>query len=160
MNIVTDASPLIALAILQRLDLLAKLFEDVFVPTAVFQEATRQEKPLAEAIYNYLQRKVVTVENRLAVQVLAQDVDLGEAEAIVLALERGLADILIDDAKGRRVAQLHGLYPIGTIGVLLQAKQSGFVGEIKPLLDKLLANRIRISNQLCQQALYLAGESE
>ncbi|MEZ4644360.1 MAG: DUF3368 domain-containing protein [Chloroflexota bacterium] len=94
----------------------------------------------------------------MAVQLLLNDIDRGEAEAIVLALEKNVPDILIDDAKGRRVAQLNGLYPIGTVGVLLQAKQTGHIQAIKPLLDTLIANRIRISERLYQQSLQLAGE--
>ncbi len=93
-----------------------------------------------------------------ALQLLSKDVDLGEAEAIALALESGIGDILIDDPKGRKIAQLHGLYPTGTIGVLLEAKRLGYINQVKPNLDKLIANRIRIGQSLYQQALNLAGE--
>ncbi len=158
MKIVADASPLIALAILQKLDLLTSLFDDILVPLAVFTEATREDKPHAEHIRAFAQRFVVSAQNQLAVQVLMNDIDRGEAEAVVLALEKNVPDILIDDAKGRRVAQLNGLYPIGTVGVLLQAKQTGHIQTIKPLLDTLIANRIRISDRLYQKALQLAGE--
>jgi len=159
-NIVADASPLIALAILQRLNLLDELFADVLVPTAVYQETTQQDKPHAPQIKKFIQDKVVTVSNQLDVQKFNNDVDLGEAEAIALALEKGIANILIDDAKGRRFAQSQGLQPIGTIGMLLQAKRQGLIPEIKPLLETLKANQIRISPLLVQQALHLAGEDQ
>ncbi|MFQ5639060.1 MAG: DUF3368 domain-containing protein, partial [bacterium] len=42
------------------------------------------------------------------------------------------------------MAQAQGLHPIGSIGVLLQAKKTGCIHEVKPRLDKLLANKIRI----------------
>ncbi|MCA9962252.1 MAG: DUF3368 domain-containing protein [Anaerolineales bacterium] len=158
MKIVADASPLIALAILQKLDLLTSLFDDILVPLTVFSEATREDKPHAEHIRAFAQGFVVSAQNQLAVQVLLNDIDRGEAEAIVLALEKNVPDILIDDAKGRRVAQLNGLHPIGTVGVLLQAKRIGHIQTIKPLLDTLIANRMRISERLYQQALQLAEE--
>lgn len=88
------------------------------------------------------------------------DVDLGEAEAIALALEKDITNILIDDAKGRRFAQAKGLLPVGTIGILLQAKRQGLIPEIKPFLKTLKSNRIRISSLLMQQSLHLAGEDE
>jgi len=159
-NVVADASPLIALAILGRLDLLDKLFIEVLVPTAVYQEATQQNKPHAQEIKQFIQDKVVAASNLLDVQKFNNDVDLGEAEAIALALEKGIANILIDDGKGRRFVQSKGLQPIGTIGMLLQAKRKGLIPEIKPLLETLKSNRIRISPLLMQQALLLAGEDE
>ncbi|KAA3655714.1 MAG: DUF3368 domain-containing protein [Chloroflexi bacterium] len=159
MNIVADASPLISLAILENLALLPKLFEQILIPRAVFDEATTEGKPHSETIRIFAKDRVVSVNNELAVQLLLNDIHLGEAEAIVLAFEKGVPNILIDDAKGRRFVKLNGLHPIGTIGVLLQAKNTGLVKEVKPLLDKLIANKIRISDQLYVQALQLAHET-
>ena len=89
---------------------------------------------------------------------LSNDLDLGESEAIVLALENNIEDILIDEHKGRKIARTNGLHPIGTIGVLIQAKKLHLIQEVKPLIDKLIKNKIRISNQLYQKALELANE--
>lgn len=158
MKIVADTSPLIAFAILQKLELLSLIFDEIWLPTAVFQEATTIDKPHRQAIAQFAQNKVKPIQNRLAVQMLTNDVDLGEAEAIVLALENGIDDLLIDDAKGRRVARLNGLYPIGTIGVLLQAKQAGHIPFVKPQLDMLIANKIRIGTNLYRHSLQLAKE--
>lgn len=158
MKIVADTSPLIAFAILQKLELLTRIFDEIWLPTAVFQEATTPDKPHHQAITQFARDKVKPVQNRLAVQMLTHDVDLGEAEAIILALENGIDDLLIDDAKGRRVARLNGLYPIGTIGVLLQAKQTGHISQVKPLLDTLIAHKIRIGADLYHHALQLAKE--
>ncbi|MCP4427545.1 MAG: DUF3368 domain-containing protein [Chloroflexi bacterium] len=159
MKIIADASPLIALAILQKLDLLDALFTEVWLPSAVFHEATIYAKPHAQTIQSYAENKVVPVENQIAVQLLTNDIDLGEAEAIVLALEQGVSDSLIDDAKGRRIAQLNGLFPIGTIGVLLQAKRKDLIAGVKPHLDTLMKNHIRVGKNLYMRALQLAGES-
>jgi predicted nucleic acid-binding protein len=161
MKIIADASPLIALASIGHLSLLPTLFDETWLPEAVFYEATAVGKPYAQSIRAFAQGQVTAVRNQLAVQMLINDVDLGEAEAaeaIVLAHELGIDTILIDDAKGRRFARLHHLHPIGTLGVLLQAKKMNLLPTIKPLVNQLIENQIRISPRLYQQALQLAGE--
>lgn len=52
----------------------------------------------------------------------------------------------------------NGLHPIGTIGVLLQAKRLGHIEAMKPCLDELISEKIRIGNKLYLQALELANE--
>ena len=89
---------------------------------------------------------------------LQKELDLGESEAIVLAKENKIKDILIDEYKGRKIAKETGLFPIGTIGVLLQAKRQKYIKEIKSELDKLIVNHIRISTDLYATALKIAGE--
>ena len=67
--------------------------------------------------------------------------------------------MLIDDLKARKIARLRGLKVIGTIGVLLDAKERGRVHEVKPLLEELMKNKIRISEELHDHALELANEN-
>ena len=159
MRIVVNSSPLIAFAILQKLNLLPILFTDILIPQAVYDEVTEHGKPHAESLRVFAQGKVVSAQNQMAVQLLTQDVDRGESEVIVLALENGITDVLIDDAKGRRFASLNGVNPIGTVGILLRAKQQGHIELIKPLLDLLIANRIRIGADLYTRALIRAVEN-
>lgn len=160
MRIVVNSSPLIAFAVLQKLNLLTLLFTELLIPQSVYDEVTASNKPHAESIRTFAQGKVVSAHNQMAVQLLTHDVDRGEAEVLVLALEKNITEVLIDDAKGRRFASLNGLNPIGTIGVLLRAKQQSYIETLKPLLDLLIANRIRIGIDLYARALKLAGETE
>ena len=62
--------------------------------------------------------------------------------------------------KARKTAMLRGLTVIGTIGVLLDAKERGLVYYVKPLLDELIRKKIRISRELYNHALELAHESQ
>ncbi len=158
MKIIADSSPLISLAILDHLELLSLLFSELYVPEAVFSEISRPGKPHAVGLRTFFENKIKAVNNRMAVKLLNKDVDLGEAEVIALGLEQGIENVLIDDAKGRKLAQANGLHPIGTIGVLLQAKVAGHITEIKSCLDKLLFHEIRIGPSLYARALALAGE--
>lgn len=158
MKIIADSSPLISLAILDQLELLSLLFSELYIPEAVFSEISRPGKPHSAGLRAFAATKIKAVNNRIAVKLLHEDVDLGEAEVIALAIEQSVADVLIDDAKGRKLAQANGLHPIGTIGVLLQAKVAGQLAEVKPCLDKLLLHEIRIGRGLYDRALELAGE--
>lgn len=158
MIIVSDSSPLICFAILGMLDVLNDIFDEIAVPAAVYEEISVPNKPYSEEIKIFLKERMIPVENKIAVQLLEKEVDPGEAEAIVLAIEKNISDILIDDPKGRRAARTHGLFPVGTIGVLLQAKKTGKIKKVKPLLKKLIKNRIRIGAPLYRRALEMAGE--
>ncbi len=158
MIIVADSSPLISFAIIEQLSLLQKLFSNIILPETVFRESTMHDKPYSNLLRTYFEHNIVKVKDRLIVQVLSNSIDLGEAEAIALGLEQKINNILIDDYKGRQQALLNGLQPIGTIGVLIQAKRTKLIDAIKPLLDKLIQHEIRISTNLYQKALVLANE--
>ena len=69
-----------------------------------------------------------------------------------------MTDILIDEHKGRKIARSNGLYAIGTISVLIKGKKEGYINAIKPFLDNLIKNKIRISKNLYLKALDLASE--
>jgi len=159
MLIVSDASPLISLALLDKLEILTDLFDQVIIPEEVYRELTQKEKPYYDKFILYLNGKVKKVKDQTSVNILKNEIDAGEAEAIVLALEEGIKDILIDDSKGRTKAKMNGLIPIGIVGILLRAKQKGMINEIKPLLDKLMNNKRRISQQLYEHAILLAKEN-
>ena len=68
---------------------------------------------------------------------LRRDLDLGEAETIALALELGAGRVVLDERDGRRFAQRHDLAVIGTLGVLVEAKNQGLLSHIRGELDAL-----------------------
>jgi len=155
MRMVSNSSPLIALAKIGRLNLLGY---EIIIPKAVFEEITRARREYARELYNWGRNRVSVVKNRRAVEYLELVLDRGEAEVIVLAEEIEADAVLIDDLKGRKTAMLRGLTVIGTIGVLLDAKERGLVDDVKPLLDELIRKKIRISRESYNHALELAQE--
>ena len=156
--IISDSSPLISLAVVKKLDTLGKLYDEVFVPDAVFDEVIRADKPFSKELELFLNGKTKSVKNKMAVEMLSGDIGAGEAEAIVLALEQQPAIVLIDDLKARRFAKMNRLTIIGTLGILLKAKKEGLIKEIKPLISELLLNDIRIGAKIIEITLQAARE--
>ena len=89
---------------------------------------------------------------------LLADLDCGEAEVIALALEQNCDLVIIDERLARRHAQRMRLKVTGTVGVLLRAKQRGFLESISPLLERLRGGGIHIGDSVVEEALRLAVE--
>jgi len=106
MKIVSNSSPLIALAKIEKLDILEY---DIVIPKAVFNETTEPEKEYMKELYEWGKDKVVEVKNRKAVEYLELIVGEGEAETIVLSEELNADAVLIDDLKARKIARFRGL---------------------------------------------------
>ncbi len=88
----------------------------------------------------------------------ATQLDLGECAAITLAEEIQADTLLMDDLAARKEAQRRSLPVTGIVGILIVAKQKGLIASVKEVLDNLIANGTRISQQLYQQALSIARE--
>jgi len=158
MIIVCDSSPLIALSIVNRLDLLDSLFSDVLVPVTVFNEAIVADKPEAGRIADWAQGKVVAATNRPLINSYSLLLDLGESEAIALYFEKKADFLLIDEKKGRKIASYSNINIIGSLGILLMSKKKGLIPSVKPFLNCLQESYIRVSDELYQKTLELAGE--
>ena len=76
-----------------------------------------------------------------------------------MALEQAAKLLLIDEAKGRRLAQIRGLANIGTVGILILAKRRGLVDLVTPLLEQLITSGFRMDEALFQKARSLAAET-
>jgi predicted nucleic acid-binding protein len=158
MIIISDASPVIALAVCDKLNLLDKLFDRVCVPQAVFNELIVPNKPKVETITEWAKARIVRVKNTATVAAFSLNLDPGESEALSLYWETAADYLLIDEKKGRIIAARNGIKTVGTIGILLSAKQKGFLAGVKPSLDVLVNSGFRMSDILYRQILERAGE--
>lgn len=145
--VVIDSTCLIGLERIGQLDILPALFEPVIIPPAVQREFGISLPWLG----------VVTPCDQGMVVALKMLVDEGEAEAIALAYESKY-QMILDDRQARAVAKNMGLFFIGTVGILVRAKQKGVVSAIKPLLEALESNGFYLSEALKVEALHLVGE--
>ena len=66
--------------------------------------------------------------------------------------------LLVDDHRARKVARLNGIEVVGSLGILIRAKESGLVSKIRPLLATIQAAGVHYSEPLVDEALHLAGE--
>ena len=157
MLIIADTSALIAIATCDGLDWLDTLFTEIQVPQAVFKEATEKDKPQADTLKAYLTGKVIDIDLSNFV-IATQGLGLGELEAMALYKHQQADNLLIDDLRARKAATYNNIKIIGSIGVLLLAKEQELISAIKPYLELIQQSEIHIGKELIQQALTLANE--
>lgn len=160
MSIIVNSTPLISLAILGQLDLLYKIFNEVVVPRTVYDEVIMQGQGKLghKNLTNVQWFKIADVVNQELKRSIMVELDKGEAEVICIARESGFRRVCIDEFAGRRYAKLLGLEVIGTLGVLLIAKEKGYIREIKLCIEKLISHNRHISSAVCNEVLRKAGE--
>ena len=83
----------------------------------------------------------------------------GEAEVLVLARELNADLILLAEEKARKSAVIAGFEIMGLLGLLILAKNLGLIHEVRPLVDKLMIKKFRISDKIIEKALKKAGEA-
>jgi uncharacterized protein len=157
MLIVADSSALIALATCDALDILLRVYADIKVPQAVYEEVIQPEKPQAAALGTFLSGRVMEVDTTQWV-LAAGGLGRGEIEAMALYKQLSADALLIDDQRARRIAEHNHINCIGALGVLLIAKQHRGLDKIAPYIEKLRPSSIRYGNELLNKVLKLAGE--
>ena len=159
MIVVSDTSPISNLLQIGDLDLLRLLFQEIVIPNDVFLEICEIEKQ-AEILTKQDWIKPATITNSVLKAKLLNDLDKGEAEAIVLAIELKADFLLMDETKGRAIAESYKVKVIGILGVLLQAKEKGLISEVKSHLQKLVNEAgFWLSPQIIEKVLELAKEN-
>jgi predicted nucleic acid-binding protein len=148
--VISDTSSLILFDKIEEFELLNKVYDLVLTTPQIAIE-------FGESLPDWI--RIVDVKDKKYQEFLETQVDWGEASAIALAKETDNSILLIDDLKARKLAGKLNLKFTGTLGVFHKAKQLGFVGKIKPLIDKLLATDFRISDQVISELLDLNNES-
>jgi uncharacterized protein len=118
---------------LNKLHLLRDLYAEIVVPPAVGRELFRNNIHLESSW-----TRVVAARDENAVEVLRDQLDPGEAEAIVVAGELAADLLLVDETRGRRVAMERGLEVTGLLGVLAEAKARGLIPRCQPVLDEMI----------------------
>ena len=157
--VVSDTSPLLNLALIERLDLLESQFSDVTIPTQVWRELTNGQNgldQLRELRETEFLSVVDVARSDLFIEIL-HELDLGETAAICYALEQDADLLLLDEKEGRRVARRHELSITGVIGVLLRGAKAGNV-NLEEELDALREAGFWISEDLYSQILSEATE--
>jgi hypothetical protein len=146
---------------LGKLELLKSLFSDVVISREVFEELGRisflQIKTQQAINEGWL--TVVDTPDPVLVNRLLQQVDLGEATAITLALTLAADFLVIDERAGSKLAETFGLRTVGVLGILLESKKAGLIPVVQPLLDQLRTEvGFWVSDRVYTYVLEIAGE--
>jgi hypothetical protein len=128
---VSNTTALTTLLKVGRADLLAELFGEVLIPPAVQQELLQHHGIIPPCCV------VRRVAESSRLQRLLAQADAGEAEAISLAVAINADLLLIDDKKGRRLAQAEGVRCLGLPALVLAARQRHLIPSIAGFLDLL-----------------------
>jgi predicted nucleic acid-binding protein len=160
-NIVCNSTPLIGLAAIGRFDLLHAIFGRIVIAPAVWTETVTQGRIEGGARREVESAKWIDrieVTDQLAVRVLLDELDHGEAETIVLALELGAEWVVMDERKGRRKLEQLGIPKVGTLGILLKGRQAGLIPMLRPEINRLRASGFSVSDSVVSSILAAAGE--
>jgi len=157
-KIVSNTTPIITLLTISKLELLQQIYGKIIIPKGVYEEI---EQGKDKVFYTDLSKlewiTIKSIKDREPIKYL-RDLDKGEAEVIVLANEIKADLVIIDERLGREFAEYFNLKVTGTIGVLLKAKELGFIENIKPLINRMIENGIWINKKLIDKILYIANE--
>ena len=158
MTVVSNATPIITLSSIGKIDILKHFFDKVYIPKAVYDEIKSKKA------YGYQEIEddffeVMTIQDSFAQDILLNDLDLGEAQTIVLAKELKADIVLIDETIGYNIARSQKLNVKRTLSFLIVAKERGLIEEVKPLLDKMIENGRWISRRVYEDVLRICGES-
>ena len=146
--VIADTSCLIIYDKINKLYILEDTFRELMVTPQVADEFG----DLPDWIH------IKEVENQAKFIELARDLGKGEASSIALAIETGDSLLVIDEKKGRKIAVDHGVEIIGSLGVLLKAKQRKVIDSVKDIIDAIEQTNFRISKAIKEELLKQADE--
>ena len=147
--IISDSTTLIILFDLERMELLSNLFPKIIIPFAVYEEISVKKSIDLPAFISV--QEVMPSEK---LETLKKLLDLGESEAIALALELK-SKLIIDEKKGRKIAMNQGLEIIGLLGIVYLNIKKGFISkeEAESFLGDALVHGYRIREKLIAEML-------
>lgn len=149
MLVISDASPIIALDDIGKLFLLKELFGRVVVTDVVRDEILVELPKWIEVVKDYDQTAYLS---------LKQELDPGEASAIILATKTLDCLLIMDEKKGRKVAVDMGLKVTGLLGIVIESKQVGLIDSGSEMLEALEEHGFWLSKKLKNRVLEKLGE--
>lgn len=146
LRVVLDTSPVISLSIIDKLDLLTHLFGEVCIPYAVWEELEHCGflKDFSK-VESFFKKKVRNIEG---LNELILVTDYGESEAMLLYKELKADYLVIDDKKARLIAEQFGINCIGTLAILMKAKEKELLDVLRPLFKHLLEKKRHYSRKI------------
>lgn len=155
---VINASPLILLGKLGRIDLLEQLAKQILVPQAVLHEVASggaADAGMGDTLV-WAQNRVI---EDILVPISISGWDLGAGESQVLAhCLLGRYRAVLDDGEARAAAKVHSVPLVGSLGVILRARKAGLISAARPLVEQMVESGSYLSPELIRQALLKVDE--
>lgn len=162
---ISDSSPLIFFGKLNKIDLLAKLFGKIEITESAYREVIeegekthKEEVPLIQSkiengIISIKRLNDVGIEKSLLIKKSHPKLQDGEADTIALVLQHKKSEVLIDEKLARKVAELHGIFPIGTLGIILLAYKKSILNEdeVDITVRTLISQDFRIGAEVLEE---------
>lgn len=160
--VISDASPLIGLSIVDGLSWLPLLFGEVWLPEQVRSEVLSGKKTRgAVEIQTAIDSGWLKIWDKPVSPLAGIDLDEGETACISFALENSVeALLIIDERAGRAVAKEKGVPIIGTAAIIGLAKQKGYITSVRDVFETLHQSDFRISVDVIKTVLLRVGEME
>ncbi len=148
-RVVINASPLITLFSSHQDQLLPKLFDEVYVPDAVWNEVVHSGKKdiAAEQIPHtdwLIKLPAVTVD----LDIQRWNLGAGESEVMHHSRKLNTDRSIVDDLAARRCCKSLGIRSLGTCGILVVAKRRGLIADLQPAIQKLRDAGLWLSDSL------------
>ncbi len=172
--VIADASPLVALSLIKRLNWLQQLFGKVVVGKVVVVQAVMQEvltdqfteseshirEAMEQGWLEQVDSSAASAETFAPKQLMGwKQLDAGEAQSIAYAASLPQKTLLLmDERAGKQLCEELGLATLGTAGILLSAKERGLIGRVRPELEQLHRVGFWLSPTIMKQVLSVAGE--
>ncbi|WP_194973268.1 DUF3368 domain-containing protein [Aquiflexum lacus] len=160
MKVVADSSVILGFLALGKIEILTEFFDQILIPLSVFEETQSLIKygydlgPLSHGSFI-----VAECRNKIALNELSKVLDIGESESILVCMERSADLLLIDEKKGRKIAENLGIKITGILGLLIRCKIEGKIDSLKSEIEVLKKKlNFRLDDKLVNYALGKVGE--
>ena len=158
LNAVVNSTPIISLHDIGLLDVLSKMYNKVYIPYGVYEEVCIDGDICKDVLLSFHNFSIKHIANENAKRYFKTALHKGEVEVMLLADEMKADVCIIDDKLAREYAKYLGLKLTGTLGVLVKAKERGFIDSVVTYMDSMIRNEIYISKNLYEQIKKLANE--
>ncbi|KAI9135503.1 DUF3368 domain-containing protein [Acaryochloris sp. CCMEE 5410] len=159
-RVVVDASPLIILFKGQLEQLLPKLFNEIIVPAAVWEEVTDSKEDIAARALpttSWVKRLELS---EISGEIFAWGLGAGESEVLSYAFNHHQYWAIVDDKAARRCAKTLRIRTLGTGGLLVLAKRRGVIPSIIPALKAIECAGLWLSQDVIKLLMQQAGEDD
>jgi predicted nucleic acid-binding protein len=155
---VVDASPLIHLSRTGNIDLLKSLGPTIVVPASVYDEVRAKASDESAHVIQETSWLHCVPKSPIPADIARWSLGAGESAVLAWARSHSGCIAILDDGKGRKLAQDLGLPLIGTLGIVLRAKRRGLIPHARPVVERMIANGMYLSPSVVQKSLALMGE--